>query len=436
MIDELKKNIETEIAMLREVSNYRNRLDSAAEEEIALIKGAIRSLRQGMKIINSTIPEILTEITSTKNLPTLPTREKAGKDFENVTFKREGNNVDVLLKRGDKEKFFKELNISEQFIKKIKSRGREETEKFNEFKASRGYLKLANRYYLNRASTYAKKGYFKDLLVSLRRANIDILFESYVALILFSVVLSFFASLLLTVLLLVFQTTPIFPYFEFRDANWLITLLRVIWIPIAIPILTFLTIYYYPSTEKKSIGKKIDQELPFAVIHMSAISGSGIEPSEIFRIIGLSSDYPYLRMEIRKVLNQINLYGYDLTTALNNAAKSAPSENLADLFSGLSTSISSGAQLRQFFEKRAESLLLGYRLEREKYTRLVETFLDIYISIVIAAPMIFLLLLVMMAISGIGVSLTPVQISLLAVFTISILNLAFLVFLHVKQPSY
>ena len=38
---------------------------------------------------------------------------------------------------------------------------------------------------------------------------------------------------------------------------------------------------------------------------MSAISGSGIEPSEIFRIIGLNREYPYLRKEIRKIVPEL-----------------------------------------------------------------------------------------------------------------------------------
>jgi len=226
------------------------------------------------------------------------------------------------------------------------------------------------------------------------------------------------------------------PFFSLYDGIFLDRLVKVFWIPIVVPVLTFLAIYFYPSTEKKSLGKMIDQELPFAVIHMSAISGSGIEPSEIFKIIGTSKEYPYLRKEVRKILNQINLYGYDLVTALNNTSSSSPSNNLAELFSGLSSTITSGANLSDFFEKRSESLLLVYRLEREKYTKTVETFLDIYISIVVAAPMVFLLLLIMMTISGLGVGFSSVQLSIISVFGIALLNVIFLVFLQIKQPSY
>ncbi|MFH1425724.1 MAG: type II secretion system F family protein [archaeon] len=435
MIEGLEKNIDTEIEMLREISNYIRRIDNCNEDERRLLSGAIRALKRSMKLINNSSIQILKDISLVNKLSSVPPTKK-NVQLEKVNFKRADSQLDVVLNRKDREKFLKELSISEIFINKLKKRKPNKEEKYVEFKASRGYLKFANKIFLRRASEMIDKGRFKSLSTDLRRANIEILFETYVAMIFFTVLLSFFVSVLVMVFLLFIDVSFSVPFVEVYKADYLGRILKLFWIPIAIPLITFLGVYFYPKTEKKSIGKGVDQELPFAVIHMSAISGSGIEPSEIFKIIGTSKEYPYLRKEIRKILNQTNLYGYDLVTALNNASKSSPSENLSELFSGLSTTITSGASLSGFFEKRSESLLLSYRLEREKYTRLVETFLDIYISVVIAAPMIFLLLMVMMTVSGIGVGFSSAQLSLISVFGIALLNVVFLVFLQMKQPSY
>lgn len=430
MIDELRKNVDTEIKMLAEIAGYEKRLKTATGEEKQLLESAVKSLLAGMKILNGAIVEILGEISVAQKLPS-----KKKSNLEAIKL-HGGRELEAVLNSREKEKFLRELDISEKFVKKLKGREKEEKEKYEEFKASRGYLKVANQFFGKWAQKAVAKGQFNGLRESLRKANVDILFEGYLSLIYLSVSLVFLVSLFVFVFVVLFEVSLVWPYFELRQAGHLLTVAKFFWIPIAAPILAFLVMYFYPSTEKQSIGSRIDQELPFAVIHMSAISGSGIEPTQIFKIIGLSKDYPFLRKEIRKVLNQINLYGYDLTTALSNAAKTAPSDKLAELFSGLATSINSGTNLSEFFEKRAETLLLSYRLEREKYTKVVETFLDIYISIVIAAPMVFLLLLIMMAISGINIGLTPFQISLLAVAIISVLNVLFLVFLHIKQPSY
>lgn len=432
MIDELRKNIETEISMLREIASYVARYDSAADDEKKLLDGAISSIVEGMRIINNSIPELLKDVTVAEKLYS----KNKEKKLELVRYKGGGSGVEVLLNSKDKTKFLKELNISDNFVKKIKNKDLDGEEKYSEFKASRGYLKLANKLFLSMASKAVRKGSFKDLGEGLRKANMEILFETYVAMMYLTVTLAFSLSFLVGVLFTFFKTDIVWPFFVLRGGDYAAMASKMALLPIAVPILTFLAIYFYPATEKKSIESRIDQELPFAVIHMSAITGAGIEPTEIFRIIGLSREYPFLRKEIRKVLNQINLYGYDLTTALNNAAKTAPSEKLAELFMGLSVTITSGANLSEFFQKRSETLLLSYRLEREKYTHLVETFLDIYISIVITAPMIFLLMMIMMAISGMNIGFGPTQISILAVAVIAVLNVVFLVFLQMRQPAY
>lgn len=436
MIEELEKNIETEIAMLREIANYSRRFETSSEFEKRLLNGAIDALKESIKIINNSIPALLQEIGQASPLPSDKQKKINRQKFERVSFKHKNGAIDVVLNIEDRERFLRELSVSERLLQQLKKREKQKSEKYEEFKAARGYLKLANRFFLKTALKLIKKGRFKELSIDIRKANIEILYESYIAMIYFSVLLAVIFSIFLTVFLLFFKVTFVLPFVGFYDGDYLIRFAKIFWIIIALPLAVFGLIYIYPSTEKKSLARGIDQELPFAVIHMSAISGSGIEPSAIFRIIGLNNEYPYLRKEIRKILNQINLYGYDLITALNNASKTAPSENLVELFSGLSTTISSGANLSDFFEKRSENLLLNYRLEREKYTKVVETFLDIYISIVIAAPMVFLLLLVMISLSGIQVGLSPTQLGIVSVLSIGLLNLFFIIFLQFRQPGY
>jgi flagellar protein FlaJ len=195
--------------------------------------------------------------------------------------------------------------------------------------------------------------------------------------------------------------------------------------------------YFIPSSEGKNLGEKIDQELPFVTIHMSAIATSGIEPVTIFKIILKSEEYKYTNMEFRKLMNLVNFQGKDLVSALKITAKSSPSEKLKELLDGIATSVTSGGSLTQFLNKHAENLLFDYKLEREKYTKASETFMDIYISIVIAAPMILLMLFVIMGSTGtlgvfMGLSVSVVNI--LIILIIIFLNIGFLIFLKLKQP--
>ena len=139
---------------------------------------------------------------------------------------------------------------------------------------------------------------------------------------------------------------------------------------------------------------------------------------------------------MKKVINQVNVYGYDLVNALKNAARATSSTKIAELFNGLATTISSGGSLTSFLEKRTETLLFDYRLERERSTKMAETFMDIYISVVIAAPMIMMLLLVLMSVSQISLGLSLEALTVLIISIVALINLIFIAVLHIKQPVY
>ena len=433
MIEELKKNIDAEIEILREISTYSRRLEFATLSEDKLIRSAISSLRESIRLINKSIPELIKEVSVAKKLAV----EKRQDNLEQIGFQRSESRVSVVLQVKDRDKFLNELSISENLIRRLKKKElKEDVEDFHEFRRARGYLKISNKYFLDRALKLISDGWFKSLSLEVNKANIDVLFQTYVAMMFFTAFISMFVFFFVMIFFLFFNIGFAFPFVTIYNGSYLLRFLKVFWIPLVCPVLVFAALYYYPSTEKSTLGKKIDQELPFAVIHMSAISGSGIEPSEIFRIIILGREYPFLKREVRKVLNQINLYGYDLVTSITNVAKSTSSTKLSELFSGLATTINSGGNLKEFFEKRAETLLTNYRLEREKYTKVAETFMDIYISVVIAAPMILMLLLIMVGISGFEAGYSTTGMTLIIILIIALINILFIGFLNIKQPSY
>ena len=132
-------------------------------------------------------------------------------------------------------------------------------------------------------------------------------------------------------------------------------------------------------------------------------------------------------------MNEINIHGYNFVGALRNASFNSPSKRLSELFSGLATTINSGGDLPNFFEERSKSLLFEHRLEKEKQSKSAETWMDIYISLVVAAPMILMLLLIMMKISGLGIALSTGTITLIMVLGITIINIIFLTFLEIKR---
>lgn len=352
MIANLKLNIDKEIESVRELSRHMNNSAESSGYERILIQQAMNSAGKRAKIINGSIPGLVRNVSLAKQLPSKSNRT----NLEKVSIKTEEGDHILVMDKKDIGRYLQELDISASLLKRIKKRKPEKKEKefrTGGYRKSRGYLKFSNKYALRYADSLIRKGYFDNLGVELQKANLGILFKTYVSMVLFTSFASIFVGAALTVFLLFFTVGFTFPFIGVYQGGILARLLQVFWIPLVLPVITFFILYTYPKIERGSIEKKIDAELPFAVVHMSAIAGSGIEPTKIFEIIGSSREYKYLGKEIRKILNQINLYGYDLVTALNNVSRTAPSKKLAELFAGLSATISTGGGFKRVFSEES-----------------------------------------------------------------------------------
>src|SRR3989344_3143960 len=101
MIEELKKNIDAEIEILREISTYSRRLEFATLSEDKLIRSAISSLRESIRLINKSIPELIKEVSVAKKLAV----EKRQDNLEQIGFQRSESRVSVVLQVKDRDKF-------------------------------------------------------------------------------------------------------------------------------------------------------------------------------------------------------------------------------------------------------------------------------------------------------------------------------------------
>jgi len=447
-VELLRANVEREKKLIFEIKGLLEQLGISPDyRERNNLQNAIFARENQIKILNYSIVLLVNNISAVQKLPETEIGgvsgrgEKAKKaELISVSYELGGVSEKVGISKLDRQNYLRQLHISESSLKEIgRDRKKLEEEFKHEYKQASGYVKTSNKMFLNLSTRLISQGYFRRLGESLKKAGFVFLLESYVSTIFFTTFLSFFLGLVFSIFFFLFSIDLVAPFIsivDFSEVNFLIRLLEVIWIIPTIMIMTFLVLVYYPATEQSSVGQKIDYELPFATIQMAAIAGANIEPSNIFRIIALGKEYPHIKREAKKLMNQINLYGYDLVTALKNVAYASPSKQWADLLNGLSTTIKSGGDLSRLLSKKAETLLFEYRIQREKATKSAETFMDIYISVVIAAPMLMMLLLIMMSVSGIGFSFSVGVITLIIVSIVALVNFLFLGFLHINQKNF
>jgi len=325
----------------------------------------------------------------------------------------------------------REINITKEDLKRIKKKdkvkgGAKEIE-FTIYKSS-FYGRLANSFFEN-ISHYLIKKYpeaFESLFSALKKSGIKILSETYVSIMLFSSFLALIGSFIgMTSILLI------------TGSGIIDSLIKSIGISVLACISVFLFLYFYPSSVVKKRRIAIKNDLPFVIIHMAAVSGSGAQPISVFNLILDTGEYPGLEGEIKKIVNYVNLFGYDLTTALRIVAATTPSPEFRELLTGITATIESGGDLKDYLKGKAEDALTTYRLERKKYVETLATYSDIYTAVLIAAPL--MLMLVLAIINILGGDIYGFDAKTLAMFGtfigIPFLNIAFLLFINIIQPE-
>src|SRR3989338_4789232 len=145
MIEDIRQNINTEVEILREISGYLRRAQYATPAERKLLMVAVDSLKASFRLINNSIPKMLDDITIARKLPRQAAKNP---ELEKVTFKRLDSRIHVILNVDDRNKFIKELSISEDLLKRIKKAGLVKKED-------------GNRLFLKEINELKKKGAFK-----------------------------------------------------------------------------------------------------------------------------------------------------------------------------------------------------------------------------------------------------------------------------------
>ena len=428
-----KQSILSSLELIKEIKTYSQykKLSSKAESDNYNdhIVQLLNQIKQNSEIINNffvqkEIPQ-LKEIVHIKPILEIP--RPSAKEAK-LIIKKEPKPKVVKISSNAKQSLLKELSIDEQALKKFLS----EVKKTESIEApyilysSNAYGKLSNHFFESLSFKLTKKypSFFKNLYSSLISSNIKVLSKTYVSIILFSSLLSFIFFTLIQFL------------FLFKSSI-LLAIIKSIFIGILGFILTFSIIYSYPQFTVKSRRRQIKNDLPFAIIHMSAVASSGAKPVSIFNLILKSEEYKGLAPEIRKIVNYINLFGYDLSTSLRLVASTTPSPELKELLTGMVSTTESGGSLKDYLKGKAEDTLSTYKLERKKYTEVLAAYSDIYTAILIAAPLLFITTLAIINILGGKIGALSVS-SISAVgtyFVMPFLNIAFILFLNIIQPE-
>ncbi len=424
--EEFTKNIQTAKDIIQEILMLEDYYSQENIKDKDVIEKASASLIQQLFLINNSFENSINDIQFKKETDM---KKKNIKEIEKESKKSEIKRVEALgkevfLKKIDKDAFLREVKLEKELLGKIKRiKGKPEEQKIIqrkefEIEPSSFWFRISNQLFRDLSAKLSKTTMFSSIEKDLKKANLYYRVISYISLTIF-----------LTLLSLIFASG--FSFFLGIE-----NLLRNFLLMMLIPITVLITMLLYPKQKAESLRKKIENELPFAVSNMAAIASSNLEPTKIFLIMANSEEFQAFSKEAKKVVNQVNFYGADMSIALRNVAKNTASQKLTDLFNGISSNITTGGSLSVYLNEKAKDYLFEYKLAREKYANTIGIYSDVYTALLIAAPLLFMLLLVVISIIGTTIAGMSLQnLSIIGTISIAILNVLFLIFLSFAQPE-
>ena len=177
--------------------------------------------------------------------------------------------------------------------------------------------------------------------------------------------------------------------------------------------------------------------IPFALIHMSAMAGSGTRPYSMFKTISKFREYGELSVELSRIVRNIDVFGLDVITAIKDVAEKTPSKKLRDILMEISTSIQTGGDIGSYLREKSDEELYEYRNLRRKAISTVSTFADFYTAVVVAFPLLLIVILSILNTMGgtvFGVAINGIMITSIFI-GIPVANIVFLIILYNIQEG-
>jgi archaeal flagellar protein FlaJ len=262
----------------------------------------------------------------------------------------------------------------------------------------------------------AKKEQFRDMQMSLRQARIPISYEMYLSnAVFYSVVAGIFGAILGLIIAYIIVAIVGLPerltHLTFtQETAWLleyktisISIFIVLFLGGLFGMITYMLFLMYPGFRAGERKGDIDKNLPYSVTYMYALSRGGMNLIEIFRSLSkCSSTYGEVSKEMDVIIRDMDYFGNDLRTALQNICDATPSSNFRDLMHNLLTVIDSGGDIPTYFRDKSEYYLTRAKVDQKGFLETLGLVAESYVTAFVAGPLFMIILGVMMSVMGSG----------------------------------
>jgi len=203
-----------------------------------------------------------------------------------------------------------------------------------------------------------------------------------------------------------------------------------------VPMLAYVMICFIviPMSRASERASALQREMPFAATYITVMASGGIPPYVSFKRLSQVELLPAMRKEVKEIIKDVEIFGIDPLTALENAAKKNPLDIFRDFVAGYASTVVIGGDITHFLETKSEEIFRirasRVKVAAERLGMLLESF----IIIMVLMSLCFYILFSVESIYSTGISSSSSLILYTYVFT-PMLSLMFIYLAHNMQPK-
>ena len=243
-------------------------------------------------------------------------------------------------------------------------------------------------------------------------------FEVYLGAIVFSMLVSGVATLVISSVLLAF----IFPAVH--------AVVFGIALAFLVSFLVLGMFHFYAFFKTYSAARRIEANLPLIANFMAVLANAGMPPERILRALGDVGNEFGVGEEIRRAVGDVELMGKDLRAALRDAAARSSSRKLASMLHGVLATSHVGGDLYSYLREKANVYKKERSLSMKSFLESLNTVAEVYVSFMIALPLALIIMLSVMSFIGGDVpmfgSLDPYLLMMILTFIVTPAGVAIL----------
>jgi len=268
--------------------------------------------------------------------------------------------------------------------------------------------------------------FFEDMGVNLRRSGIKISFKAYVSFaILMSMLVSVSVMILIPTILTVILGFPVHSSLLFGLGGSLFA-----------GGVTVTLFYAYPIYRADNLKRNLEDGLPFTTGYMAILAGAGVPPDRVFRSLAEVDAPLAVSDEAKNIVRDVELFGFDILSALESASDRSPSARFKELLEGFIATVHSGGSLTKYLRDRSRQYMKLKRIAMSRFSDALAILAEFYVTMLVAGPLILVVMLAVMAMLGGGTGLFDPRLLLylLTYIGIPIGSAVFLIILDVISP--